>query len=109
MNRPLSIRPEAEAEIAEAHDWYEERKPGVGAPSWTKVRKAPSAIEAAPERCSIVRTDVRRRILDRFLYSILYLAEPAEIVVLACFHGKRDPRRSDALRSYRKDVVAKHR
>ncbi len=58
-----------------------------------EVRKALSAIEEAPERYSIVRNDVRRRILDRFPYSILYLVEPGQIVVFACFHGKRDPKR----------------
>lgn len=84
MARPLSIRPEAEAEITEAYDWYDERKPGIGAEFLNEARKGLSAI---------VRNGVRRRILDRFPCSILYLAEPDEIVVLACFHGRRDPKR----------------
>jgi len=31
MIRRLVIRPEAEAEMTEAFDWYEERLPGLGA------------------------------------------------------------------------------
>lgn len=93
MARPLCIRPEAEAEITEAHDWYEERKVGLGAEFLDEVRRTLSAIEDSPEQYAIIRNGVRRRILDRFPYSILYLAEPTEIVVLACFHGKRDPKR----------------
>jgi hypothetical protein len=31
MIRRLIIRPEAEAEMSEACDWYEERLPGLGA------------------------------------------------------------------------------
>ncbi len=31
MIRRLIVRPEAEAEMAEACDWYEERLPGLGA------------------------------------------------------------------------------
>ena len=30
MNLELIIRPEAEADIAEAFDWYENRVPGLG-------------------------------------------------------------------------------
>jgi len=30
MNLELVIRPEAEADIAEAFDWYEKRVPGLG-------------------------------------------------------------------------------
>ena len=30
MNRRLIVRPEAEAEMTEAFDWYEDRVPGLG-------------------------------------------------------------------------------
>lgn len=93
MNRPLSIRPDAEAEIAEAHDWYEERRPGLGADFLSEVRKALADIEEFPERYPVVRNDVRRRLLNRFPYSILFLTEPKETVIIACFHGRRDPKR----------------
>ncbi len=93
MARPLGIRPEAEAEIAEAHDWYEERRKGLGAEFLAEVKKALTAIEESPDRYPIIRNSVRRRLLGRFPYSILYLSEPDETVVIACFHGKRDPKR----------------
>jgi hypothetical protein len=31
MNRKLTLRPQAEAELAEAVDWYESRGKGLGA------------------------------------------------------------------------------
>lgn len=31
MNRRVSFRPEAEAEALETRDWYEGRRPGLGA------------------------------------------------------------------------------
>ncbi len=93
MARPLGIRPEAEAEIAEAHDWYEERRKGLGAKFLAEVKKALSAVEESPERFPIIRNGVHRRLLGRFPYSILYLAEQNETVVIACFHGKRNPKR----------------
>lgn len=30
MSRRLIVRPEAEAEMADAYDWYEDRVPGLG-------------------------------------------------------------------------------
>ena len=30
MSRRLIVRPEAEAEMTEAYDWYEDRVPGLG-------------------------------------------------------------------------------
>ena len=41
----------------------------------------------------MIRYDVRRALVRRFPYSILYVADPKATVVLACFHGRRDPRR----------------
>ena len=42
MRHRLIIRPEAEADMAEAFDWYEQRRPGLGhilygnaEPTWT--------------------------------------------------------------------------
>jgi plasmid stabilization system protein ParE len=40
----------------------------------------------------IVRQDVRKAGVKRFPYSIYYRDEPTRIVVLAVFHGRRDPR-----------------
>lgn len=57
------------------------------------MRAALTAIEESPERYPVARGEVRRRLLDRFPYSILYLVEVREIVVIACFHGRRDPTR----------------
>jgi plasmid stabilization system protein ParE len=37
------------------------------------------------------RTDVRRRTLRRFPYSIVYLVESAKIVIVAVAHHKRRP------------------
>ncbi|HEY0513653.1 MAG TPA: type II toxin-antitoxin system RelE/ParE family toxin [Thermoanaerobaculia bacterium] len=90
---PLSIRPEAEIEIQEAHNWYELQRQGLGDEFLIELRDALAAVELSPRRYPIVRGKVRRAILHRFPYSILYLAEPENTVVIACFHGKRDPRR----------------
>jgi plasmid stabilization system protein ParE len=93
MIAPLSIRSEAEVEIQEAYDWYEAQRPGLGDEFLAAVRQALAAVERSPRQYPMVRGKVRRALLSHFPYSVLYLAEPENTVVIACFHGKRDPRR----------------
>jgi plasmid stabilization system protein ParE len=93
MNRTVILRPEAEAELTEAIDWYESRGEGLGADFMRAVDAAMAAIERNPEQHQIVRGQVRRAVLRRFPYGLIYVASEHEITVLACFHGRRDPRR----------------
>jgi plasmid stabilization system protein ParE len=93
MTPRLTLRPIARAEIEEAYGWYEERLAGLGEEFLAAVRDALTAVEEAPRRHPVIRNGVRRALVRRFPYSILYMAEPGATVVLACFHGSRDPRR----------------
>jgi plasmid stabilization system protein ParE len=93
MNRKVILRPEAEAELAEAIDWYESRGKGLGADFMRAVDAAMAAIERNPEQYQIVNGQVRRAVLRRFPYGLIYVASQHEITVLACFHGRRDRRR----------------
>lgn len=93
MTPPLTLRPVARAEIAEAYQWYEERLPGLGEEFLAALRETLATIEAAPRRYPVIRKEIRRALVRRFPYSILYIAEPQATVVVACFHARRDPRR----------------
>jgi plasmid stabilization system protein ParE len=89
----LLVRPRAKAELGEAFRWYEEQREGLGREFLRAALETLFAIEAAPERYPRVRGKVRRALLRRFPYALLYLAEAEQTVVIACFHSKRDPRR----------------
>jgi plasmid stabilization system protein ParE len=89
----LRVRPQADAEMGEAVRWYESQRRGLGLEFLFSARQMLSTIEDAPERFPKVRGEVRRALLRRFPYGILYLVEPEEIVVIGCFHSKRDPQR----------------
>ena len=91
MSPPLTLRPAARAEIQIAFEWYEEQRPGLGEEFLAVLRESLAAVEEAPFRYPVIRKDVRRALMRRFPYSILYLAEPDATVVLACFHGSRNP------------------
>lgn len=87
------FRREAEAELAEAIDWYEARRGGLGGQFLLAVDAAVARIARDPEAYPIVHRDVRRVLLRRFPYALYYVVTPDRVTVLACFHGRRDPRR----------------
>ncbi len=91
MNRQVIIRPEAAREVQEAFDWYEEQDEGLGFEFLRAAEASLSAIQRMPFSFPIARGQARRALLRKFPYFLLYLVEPDRIVVLACFHVKRDP------------------
>ena len=92
MNRELILGPEAEAEIAEARDWYDQRRPGLGADFVHAVDAMLVTIQHSPFQYQTVWGQFRRAGLRRFPYGLIYIASDREINVVACFHGRRNPR-----------------
>ena len=92
MRPRLIIRPEAEAELAEAFDWYERRVPGLGAYFLAAVGTALDSVLSHPLQHPVVYRTVRRALTRRFPYQVLFVAEEDAVIVIAVFHGARDPR-----------------
>jgi toxin ParE1/3/4 len=93
MTRRLVFRPQARSDIAEAVAWYEAQGQGLGADFIRAVEVAAASILANPFQYQRVRDDRRRAALRRFPYSLIYVNSDDEIVVLACIHGRRNPKR----------------
>jgi plasmid stabilization system protein ParE len=55
------------------------------------IEAALSSISRNPELHSAVHDEVRRALVRRFPYGVFYIVEQERIVVLAVFHGHRDP------------------
>jgi len=87
----IRFRLEARLDVLEARRWYESRVPGLGSEFARAVDGAVAAIRRFPESHPYVYRKVRKAILRRFPYALLYVAEEGEITVLACFHHRRDP------------------
>lgn len=92
MSRDAIFRPAAEKELREAHAWYEERHPGLGAAFLDEVDQAVDRVRESPELYAEIHGRIRRALILRFPYGLFYLVEPERIVVLAVFHGRRDPK-----------------
>lgn len=87
----LIYHPDAELELIDAARFYEGRVRGLGEQFLATVDEGVSMIQAAPERFRIVERDVRRLILRRFPYSVLYRIGPGQIRVLGINHQSRHP------------------
>ncbi len=89
---PLILRPEAAADVEEACRWYEARRQGLGDEFLDVVGEAIEYIGTRNESAPIVHRDLRRQLLKRFPYGILYRVIHGQVVVLGCFHARRTPR-----------------
>jgi len=95
LNRPLRISEEAEAEATDASRWYDVRRPGLGAEFLAALDEALERIETNPSLGSrppgVSGDDVRRVIMRRFPYDVVYIELPDRIQVLAVAHERRRP------------------
>lgn len=87
----VRIRPEAEADIAAAYAYYEEASEGLGSEFLRAVEATLAIVERTPQLYAVVHREVRRALLRRFPYGIFYVVDGDTVVVLACFHARRDP------------------
>lgn len=92
MSRRLIIRPEAEAEMAEAFDWYEQRLSGLGSEFLLCVDAVFNAILREPQRWPRIHRVVRRALTRRFPYEVFFVEDEDRIVVLSVFNAKRNPK-----------------
>jgi len=92
MSNAILVRPEAEADISEAFRWYEDRSQGLGFEFRRAVDVCVLSLRRNPLAFPAVYGQIRRALLRRFPYGIFYTLEEDVIVILACFHTKRDPK-----------------
>lgn len=91
MRPRLIIHWEAEAEIAEAFDWYEDCNPGLGSEFLLCLDAVFNSIQRAPQQHPFVYKSAQRALMRRFPYMIIFIEHWKRIVVLAVFHAKRNP------------------
>jgi len=73
----------AKRELDETAQYYEAESPGLGAAFLNEVERCLQSITEHPETGLILLGSVRRRLLRRYPYALLYSIKPAGIRVLA--------------------------
>lgn len=87
------LRPEAEADLLTAMQWYRDQRQGLEDEFFLAFDATVSKIRRAPHSFPVVHQELRRALLRRFPYGVYYLVEGDAITVTAIFHAKRDPGR----------------
>jgi plasmid stabilization system protein ParE len=81
----------ARVEFEKAAIWYTEQRQGLGEEFLQEIDDVVLRAAAHPERYPIVTGDVRKAVARRFPYSVFFRTRDDALVVLAVFHGRRDP------------------
>jgi toxin ParE1/3/4 len=92
VSHAVIIRPEAEADLAEAYDWYEARRAGLGREFLEQVHIAVRSISENPLRHPLLYLNGRRVLLRRFPYKVFFIVENERVEVLGVVHVRRHPR-----------------
>lgn len=87
----FEFSPEARAEFEEGENYYERQLVGLGARFRTDVREALARLRSWPLAAPIERGDIRRLVLTRFPYKLLYSVELDRIYIIAVAHLHRAP------------------
>ena len=93
MTPRLSFRPGARREIEAARRWYESHLPGLGRAFLAELEATLSFIRAEPAMYAAVGADpaIRRALLHRFPYRIVYQVQAGrDIVILTCLHVRQE-------------------
>jgi plasmid stabilization system protein ParE len=87
----ISFNPLAERELNDAAQYYELERRGLGAAFLSEVEHSCKSITEYPEAAPVIVNAVRRRLLRRFPYALLYSVRPDAIRILAVMNLKRRP------------------
>lgn len=90
MNSRFTV--EAEADINEAFAWYERKGQGLCDEFVRCLDACVAKIERNPLLYPVEHRKMRRALVRRFPYEVLYEIEEDEIVVYAVYHCARDPK-----------------
>lgn len=91
MKRVARFHRLARRELIEAAEYYDGESPGLGTAFLDAVETGVAEILEHPEAGTPIHENVRRRLIPRFPYGILYVVEGGAVRVLAVMHVKRRP------------------
>ena len=93
---PVIYHPDAERELAESAQYYEERMPQLGLRFLNAVDDAVRSLAKSPRQWRVIESDVRVCVIPQFPFAIYFRSLPDMIRILAVKHHSRN---SDAWKS----------
>ena len=91
--RRLHVLPEAEEELTEAAQWYEAKRPGLGAELVMLVDRAFDEVREGPEAFPLWQAGrpYRKFVMRRFPFVVMFTMADESVEVVAIAHAKRRP------------------
>lgn len=87
----FSFHPDAEIELEQAINYYENIRLGLGFDFSTEVYAAIKRAISLPEAWTVVNGDIRRSLVSRFPFGVLYSIESNGIYIIAIMNLHREP------------------
>ena len=91
MHFDVRFTEQAKDDLADAYDWYEQRRPGLGEEFLSCFEASLHKLARTPLMYPKIYKEFRRVVIRRFPYSILYEFEDEILTVFAVFQSSRDP------------------
>lgn len=88
---PIEYHEGADDELLNEIGYLELRAKGLGRRFLAEIRRAESLISQFPESAEEIRPDIRKRVLRKFRYSLIYSIENDGVLILAVAHHSRRP------------------
>lgn len=85
------LRPAAVSDLRSAYHWYQTERAGLGDEFLEAVRAAVSGAVASPHTYAVVHRDTRRALVRRFPYGVFFRLVEETVVIVACYHLRREP------------------
>ena len=89
MTRHIDTWPAASKDIDMAAEWFDKQRPGLGRDFVTEVDRILARIAEYPESCQRFYSSLRRALLRRFHYAVVYRVEAAAIQVIGVIDCRR--------------------
>jgi plasmid stabilization system protein ParE len=95
LTTPVRVSIDASEELAQAAQWYNQQRRGLGEEFLAAIDDAIARIEDNPRIGSpvpgVADTDIRRVFTRRFPFHVVYIELPDRAQVLAIAHDRRRP------------------
>ncbi len=89
----IDVHPDVYAELEDSRSWYEERSENLGKEFLDEVDRAINAVQQAPMMWPWYdeQKDIRRFLVHRFPYTVIYRPTSSVIQIIAVMHLRRHP------------------
>ena len=87
----IEFLPVAKLELDDAVAYYDLELKGLGSRFKLEVKTSLKRIAVFPKAWTLIKPDIRRCIMHKFPYNILYAIEEDTILIIAVAHHHRNP------------------